>query len=340
VTTQSAAATVSVVIPLYNKGRYIERALASVLNQTCPALEIIVVDDGSTDDGPERVKNHNDSRIILIRQDNRGPGSARNAGLRIAKGKYIAFLDADDEWYPSFLETGISYMENNKDGVTVVSTGYYQYPSMTMNNVGLEHLNGLYEVTPQTQIKLVAAIEKYVSMAFSVIKTDVAKKWGGYFDKFKCVRGEDSHFFLKLLFNEKINIIPKPLGLYHTEASDLYGCGFKTPPPLQPYLSDPGDLISSCPQEKLQVLNGYLTESAICRAALYSKLGDRKTAVRLLDDFCINKRPYSKQMIKARLLAEFAPALPSFRRVWRFSKSIGRQIKKLLNIAFKYQVQP
>lgn len=195
--------TVSVVIPLYNKGKYIERALSSVLTQTYPPLEIIVVDDGSTDDGPDRVLNFNDPKIILVRQENKGPGAARNAGLARARGKYIAFLDADDEWMPSFIEKGISILENNQDGVTVVIMGHYFYPALRLNSVGLENLQGVYETTSETDIKLISDIEVFTHLCFAIIRTDVARKWGGYYDKFKCIRGEDSFFFSNFSLTKK-----------------------------------------------------------------------------------------------------------------------------------------
>ena len=96
---------VSVVIPLYNKEPYITRALNSVLNQTFRDFEVIVVDDGSTDNGAEIVQGFNDRRIHLIHQENKGVSTARNRGIDAAQGELIAFLDADDEWLPSFLET-------------------------------------------------------------------------------------------------------------------------------------------------------------------------------------------------------------------------------------------
>lgn len=312
--------TVSVVIPLYNKGKYIERALSSVLAQTFPPLEIIVVDDGSTDDGPEKVINFNNPKITLIRQENKGPGAARNAGLARVQGKYVSFLDADDEWYPFFLEIGVSYLENSSDGVAVVSTGYYQYPTMRMNSEGLEYLKGVYEVTPDIDIKLVSDIEVFTHLCFTVMETDVARKWGGYFDGFKCIRGEDTYFFLKLLFNEKICIIPEPHGLYHMEASELYGCGYKTIPPLQPYFTDPDDIIVSCPPSKRHILQKYLSIRALQNAIMYSKLGQKRKAVELLDRFCSNGSQYTKQVLMARLLTNLAPLLPSVRRLWRFAK--------------------
>ncbi len=104
---ENSMAKVSVIIPLYNKGPYINRALVSVLNQTIRDFEVIVVDDGSTDNGAEAVMKSNDPRIRLIRQRNQGVSAARNRGVSESTTDFVAFLDADDEWMPSHLETMI-----------------------------------------------------------------------------------------------------------------------------------------------------------------------------------------------------------------------------------------
>jgi glycosyltransferase involved in cell wall biosynthesis len=95
----------SVVIPLYNKEQYIARAIRSVLGQTIPTFELIVVDDGSSDNSVEVVKRFSDSRIQLIQQEHAGVSAARNRGVAHASYDYIAFLDADDQWKPKFLAT-------------------------------------------------------------------------------------------------------------------------------------------------------------------------------------------------------------------------------------------
>lgn len=121
------APIVSVVIPLYNKAPHIARALTSVLKQTFQDFEVIVVDDGSTDDGAEIVRRFEDPRIRLIQQENRGVSAARNRGIEEARAELIAFLDADDEWLPDFLSTIIRMYNKFPDGGAYATSYFTTY---------------------------------------------------------------------------------------------------------------------------------------------------------------------------------------------------------------------
>ena len=95
----------SVVIPLYNKANYIESTIRSVLDQTCDDYELIVVDDGSSDNSLALARKYESDRVRVIAQANQGVSVARNTGIENARGSFIAFLDADDQWEPQYLET-------------------------------------------------------------------------------------------------------------------------------------------------------------------------------------------------------------------------------------------
>lgn len=114
---------VSIITPMYNGERFVGETIDSVLNQTYSNWEIIVIDDGSKDKGPEKVKAYadKDSRISIFSQANGGSAAARNNGIRRAKGQYIALLDADDTWNPDFLEKQIQLM-NDKKALLVYSS--------------------------------------------------------------------------------------------------------------------------------------------------------------------------------------------------------------------------
>lgn len=116
---------VSIITPLYNAEKYIEATINSVQNQTYKNWEMIIVDDCSKDNSYGLVKKiaKNESRIKLVKnKENCGVTKTRNKGIKIAEGKYIAFLDADDLWHPKKLEKQISFMKKNK--VLISYTGY------------------------------------------------------------------------------------------------------------------------------------------------------------------------------------------------------------------------
>lgn len=116
---------ISVVMAVYNCEKYLKEAIESILNQTFSDFEFIIVNDGSTDRTGEIVKFFDDSRIVLIQQDNQGLSAALNSAIRIAKGKYIARADADDISWPERLKKQFEFMEKNPQCVAVGSWAHW-----------------------------------------------------------------------------------------------------------------------------------------------------------------------------------------------------------------------
>ena len=115
---------ISIIVPVYNTGQFIPKCIKSIINQTYRHLEIIIIDDGSTDNSLEICKNYADmdSRIILIHKDNEGVSSARNIGIEAATGKYISFVDSDDYISPIMYEKLLEAIEENH--ADVAECGY------------------------------------------------------------------------------------------------------------------------------------------------------------------------------------------------------------------------
>ena len=116
---------VSVMMPAYNAGIFIGQAIESVLTQTYPHWELVIVDDGSTDGTSKVIERYVDRRIKVISQLNRGEATARNVALEAVQGEYLAFLDADDMWLPDHLEQAVSYLVNHPDADAVYTDGHY-----------------------------------------------------------------------------------------------------------------------------------------------------------------------------------------------------------------------
>lgn len=216
----------SIIIPLYNKAPYIRKALESVFAQTYTDYELIVVDDGSTDDSARiaeeyilEVKGVENSgaettasslsplAFRLLKQPNAGVSAARNNGVAQASGSYIAFLDADDWWEPTYLEKMAQLIEDypeaglyacnyyyHKDGFNIIKvdipTGYFNYPKEYFNNFAM----------PVTSISVVIPLKLYDTI-------------GGFPLGIKL--GEDFLLWAKIAMQYKVAFLNEPLAYYN-----------------------------------------------------------------------------------------------------------------------------
>lgn len=197
----------SVIIPLYNKELYIQRTINSVLNQTFKQFEIVIVDDGSTDNSVGIVKKMSDSRIKLFCKENNGVSSARNYGINKASYGFLAFLDADDLWLDDYLES-INLLIEKYPGCGMYGTGRY------------DDVNGQRNAMISTLQKgadfIIAdyCLKPYIINTSSMcIKKTVINK-AGLFNP-KLVIGEDIDFKLRIACHFAIAYFNAPKTVYY-----------------------------------------------------------------------------------------------------------------------------
>ncbi len=122
--------TVSVIVPTYNNARFIESAIRSITSQTVPVKEIIVIDDGSTDNTAEILASIPEDKLLYRRFDNAGASAARNRGLELASGDFVAFLDADDVWRPTMIEKQLAALSSDRQ-IVCSFTNFIRFENST-----------------------------------------------------------------------------------------------------------------------------------------------------------------------------------------------------------------
>jgi Glycosyltransferases involved in cell wall biogenesis len=200
----------SVVIPLYNKERFVERAVESVLRQTWTNYEVVVVDDGSTDDGPSVVAKYLGPKVRLIRQRNSGVSAARNRGIAEARMPWIAFLDADDEYLPTRLERCAECIA--------------KYPDLQVVYTGVVHRTVSQPAIPDLTRSTEGMVVDYLRFSIDgpgrgmytsgvTVRKDVFAITGCFSEDLRISEDTDMWFRLGMAVN--VGYIPAHLAIYH-----------------------------------------------------------------------------------------------------------------------------
>jgi glycosyltransferase involved in cell wall biosynthesis len=196
---------ISVVIPAYNAGRFVGEAIESVLNQTFQDFEIIVIDDGSTDDTHDVVSSFGE-KIIYIQQENNGPAAARNAGIKRSNSKYIAFLDADDWWVKNKFEEELNILDSMPDLAFVCSDWFAGHDGTEVRKSALQE----YEASKNNLADFGLLLSENFVNTSTVLVQRQRLVDAGLFNE--CLRGaEDRDLWLRLLVTRKAYVLDKPL---------------------------------------------------------------------------------------------------------------------------------
>jgi glycosyltransferase involved in cell wall biosynthesis len=208
---------VSVIIPAYNTAHYIEATLESVLAQTFPDYEVIVVNDGSPDTPAlERVILKYESRIRYIKQENRGLAGARNTGIRLARGEFLAFLDSDDIWLPDFLAEQLKFFAQNPS-LDMACTDCIYFGNTELEGRSWQSLDSIED--PVTFDKVLPT-HGGAFASFSLLRRQTVLKVGFFDEALRLL--EDYHYWLKFLYGGgKMAYIRRVLGKRRVHSESL-----------------------------------------------------------------------------------------------------------------------
>ncbi len=296
--------TISVIIPLYNKGPHIKRTIKSLLNQTKKPDEIIIIDDGSTDNGGELVKKIKSPLIKYLRQENRGEWKTRNRGIKIANGDIIAFLDADDTWEPNYLYT-IQELINHYPMAGAYATAYY----IILPN-GIKIKKELNILDKNKEFGVINYIRSALKFPVWICATAFHKKilieLGGFYegningiDPF----GGDVDLILRIAMHHPIVWSSKPLATYHQDATNRT-VGFRRWSG-EPVISRTARLAIEAgivPPEQIKDLREYAAHFQISAARDCLVLGKKEKAKELLE-YARGTKKFARQWWQYRLLA-------------------------------------
>ena len=213
---------VSVIIPTYNRVDILPRAVDSVLAQTARDFELIVVDDGSTDDTQALLNAYDDPRIRSVAHgSNRGANVARNTGIGAATGTYVAFLDSDDEWHPRKLERQLAVLSERSDdwvaaycASTIRTRGTLGHVEMLGARVlSIARPAGRREGGEELIGEVLADNIQPGAGSTLLVRTDVARQIGGFDESLD--RFQDPEFVLRILAVGKLAYVDEPLVIRH-----------------------------------------------------------------------------------------------------------------------------
>jgi glycosyltransferase involved in cell wall biosynthesis len=272
----------SVIIPLYNDTGTIARAVRSVLHQTVQDVEIIVVNDGSEDDGPSIVETIKDPRIRLLHQKNLGVSVARNRGIRESRSPLIAFLDADDAWLPGFLEKIQELVDGFPECGLYATRYFYQSPSGRKKAAAIHGVPEDFEGILTDYFNIAARSNPPVCASAACARKDALHRTGGFVED--VALGEDLLAWAKLATDSTVAYSMEPLAIYYTDIEATCRDLPATPPQWHDVVGEDLELLfHECASSMRKSLGRYCAHWHKMRCSLFLRLGMRYNARREIE---------------------------------------------------------
>jgi hypothetical protein len=270
-------ASISVVMPLYNNAKDVQRALRSVCSQTVSDFEVLVINDGSTDGGDAVARMMYDSRIRVIDQNNKGVSAARNRGVVEAKGDMVAFLDADDEWKPDFLETIIRLDQNFKQCSVFATLYFYRDLDATLRTPILRKIPpGQWEGVLENYFRTAAYSDPPLWSSAIAVKKTALLSVGGFPEGI--LIGEDLLTWARLAMKFEIAYSKKQCAVFWLRAP-LTGFPTRTPEIPDIVGEQLRELLAQVQADKKKDFLRYLSLWHRMRASMFVQLEDRANAM-------------------------------------------------------------
>jgi glycosyltransferase involved in cell wall biosynthesis len=272
---------VSVIVPLYNKRRFIRRALDSIAQQTFTEFEAIIVDDGSTDGSAQVALEFPDKRFRVIHQTNAGPGAARNRGIAEAQGEFVAFLDSDDRWLPAYLQKAVYALDFNPT-LASISFCWQEEPNLRqMSELWAKHsANKSYRLDNRTSAANAVQLLAFMHPCTTVARTEIVRELGAFWGRSRCLYAEDAFLWLKVLLNHRVALNYEVMAIIDIAASELSHnrTGKRA---LEPFLEFPEQIRDFCPENLQPLLSNILAIRAFKTACVWAYSGHWRDSLTL-----------------------------------------------------------
>ena len=281
---------ISVIIPLYNKAKEIERTLRSVAKQSVQPLEIIIVDDGSTDGSAEVVAAMNLPQVTILYQPNRGVSAARNRAMEMVQGEWIALLDGDDYWQEGYLENA-ERMIDSFPAAGAIGTAFLIDDGKHLVAGDTPKEEGVVDFFRES-------MHRYVLIpSATVVRRDLALAMGGFPEGMRMA--EDQYLWTKIARTSQVAFSSNPLVVYSRAAENRSASIYRAEQTTH-------SLEELYDREADEISNEYVARVALGKALVESSRGGTAAAQRALEFFAYNK--LSKRLARKVQVLNYLPA--------------------------------